>query len=104
MGILIEKEVKFLSENLSNPIKPLTLIIGGAKIDTKIAVIENFLGLADNIIIGGAMANTFMASMGREVGLSLIEKEKIDTASMLINKANRKKTKIVLPMLILLEN
>lgn len=98
MGILIEKEVKFLSENLSNPIKPLTLIIGGAKIDTKIAVIENFLGLADNIIIGGAMANTFMASMGREVGLSLIEKEKVDTASMLINKANRKKTKIVLPV------
>ena len=98
MGFLVEKEVKFLSENLSNPTKPLTLIIGGAKIDTKIAVIENFLGLADNIIIGGAMANTFMASMGREVGLSLMEKDKIDTASMLINKANRKKTKIILPV------
>src|SRR5210317_837001 len=98
MGFLVEKEVKFLSENLSNPTKPLTLIIGGAKIDTKIGVIENFLGLADNIIIGGAMANTFMASMGREICLSLMEEDKIDTASMLINKANRKKTKIVLPV------
>ena len=98
MGLLIEKEVKFLSDNLSNPSKPLTLIIGGAKIDTKIAVIENFLGKADNIIIGGAMANTFMKSMGREIGLSMVEKDKIDTASMLINKANRKNTKIILPV------
>ncbi len=98
MGFLIEKEVEYLSENLSNPNKPLTLIIGGSKIDTKIAVIENFLGLADNIIIGGAMANTFIASMGREVGLSLIEKDKIDVAKMLVNKANRKKTKIILPV------
>ena len=97
MGLLIEKEVKFLSDELSNPSKPLTLIIGGSKIDTKIGVIENFLGVADNIIIGGAMANTFLLAMNHKVGISLVEKNKITTAKNLLKKASKKGTNFILP-------
>ena len=98
MGLLIEQEIRFLSDKLSNPSKPLTLIIGGAKIDTKIGVIENFLGLADNIIIGGAMANTFLLAMNHKVGISLAEKEKVVIAKNLLKKASKRGTKIILPL------
>ena len=98
MGLLIEQEIKFLSDNLSNPSKPLTLIIGGSKIDTKIGVIENFLGLADNIIIGGAMANTFLLAMNHRIGISLAEKEKMNVAKNLLKKASKSGTKIILPI------
>ena len=98
MGLLIEQEMKFLSDNLSNPSKPLTLIIGGSKIDTKIGVIENFLGLADNIIIGGAMANTFLLAMNHRIGISLAEKEKMNVAKNLLKKASKRGTKIILPI------
>ncbi len=98
MGLLIEQEMKFLSDKLSNPSKPLTLIIGGSKIDTKIGVIENFLGLADNIIIGGAMANTFLLAMNHSVGISLAEKEKMNVAKNLLKKASKRGTKIILPI------
>ena len=97
MGLLIEQEMKFLSDKLSNPSKPLTLIIGGSKIDTKIGVIENFLGLADNIIIGGAMANTFLLAMNHRIGISLAEKEKMNVAKNLLKKASKRGTKIILP-------
>ncbi len=98
MGLLIEQEMKFLSDKLSNPSKPLTLIIGGSKIDTKIGVIENFLGLADNIIIGGAMANTFLLAMNHRIGISLAEKEKKNVAKNLLKKASKRGTKIILPI------
>jgi len=98
MGLLIEQEIKFLSEKLSNPLKPLTLIIGGSKIDTKIAVIENFLDLADNIIIGGAMANTFLLAMNKKIGISLAEKDKVDVAKNLLKEASKKGTNIILPI------
>ena len=98
MGLLIEQEMKFLSAKLSNPSKPLTLIIGGSKIDTKIGVIENFLGLADNIIIGGAMANTFLLAMNHRIGISLAEKEKMNVAKNLLKKASKRGTKIILPI------
>ena len=98
MGLLIEQEMKFLSEKLANPSKPLSLIIGGSKIDTKIAVIENFLDLADNIIIGGAMANTFLLAMNKKIGISLAEKDKVDVAKNLLKKASKKGTKIILPI------
>ena len=98
MGLLIEQEIKFLSDNLSNPSKPLTLIIGGSKIDTKIGVIENFLGLADNIIIGGAMANTFLLAMNHRIGISIAEKEKVNVAKNLLKKASKRGTKIILPI------
>ena len=98
MGLLIEQEMKFLSDKLSNPSKPLTLIIGGSKIDTKIGVIENFLGLADNIIIGGAMANTFLLAMNHRIGISVAEKEKMNVAKNLLKKASKSGTKIILPI------
>ena len=98
MGLLIEQEMKFLSDKLLNPSKPLTLIIGGSKIDTKIGVIENFLGLADNIIIGGAMANTFLLAMNHRIGISLAEKEKMNVAKNLLKKASKSGTKIILPI------
>ena len=98
IGLLIEQEIKFLSEKLSNPSKPLTLIIGGAKIDTKIAVIEKFLDLADNIIIGGAMANTFLLAMDYNIGMSLAEKDKINVAKNLLKEASKRGTNIILPV------
>jgi len=98
MGFLMEQEVKFLSDKLINPPKPLSLIIGGSKIDTKIAVIENFLELADNIIIGGAMANTFLLAMNYSVGMSLVENDKVDIAKNLLKKASKKGTNITLPL------
>ena len=97
MGLLMEQEVKFLSDKLSNPPQPLSLIIGGSKIDTKIAVIENFLDLADNIIIGGAMANTFLLAMNYSVGMSLVEEDKVSVAKNLLKKASKKGTNIILP-------
>lgn len=97
MGLLMEQEVKFLSDKLSNPSQPLCLIIGGSKIDTKIAVIENFLDLADNIIIGGAMANTFLLAMNYSVGMSLVEEDKVSVAKNLLKKASKKGTNIILP-------
>ena len=90
--------MKFLYEKLSNPLKPLSLIIGGSKIDTKIAVIENFLDLADNIIIGGAMANTFLLAMNKKIGISLAEKDKVDVAKNLLKEASKKGTNIILPI------
>ena len=98
MGFLMEQEVKFLSDKLTNPPKPLSLIIGGSKIDTKIAVIENFLEVADNIIIGGAMANTFLLAMNYSVGMSLVENDKVDIAKNLLKKASKKGTNITLPL------
>ena len=98
MGLLMEQEVKFLSDKLSNPSQPLSLIIGGSKIDTKIAVIENFLDLANNIIIGGAMANTFLLAMNYSVGMSLVEEDKVSVAKNLLKKASKKGTNIILPL------
>ena len=97
IGLLVEKELEFLSESLQDPSLPLLLIIGGAKIDTKIDVINRFLGLADNILIGGAMANTFLAANGYHMGKSLVESDKIDIAKKILLNASKTKTKIILP-------
>ena len=98
IGFLIEKELEFLSDTLKDPSLPLLLIIGGAKIDTKIDVINHFLGLADNIVIGGAMANTFLAADGYHMGKSLVESDKLDTAKKILLSASKTKTKIILPI------
>ena len=97
IGFLIEKELEFLSETLKDPSLPLLLIIGGAKIDTKIDVIKHFLGLADYIVIGGAMANTFLVANGYHMGKSLVESDKIDVAKKILVNASKTKTKIILP-------
>ena len=98
MGLLMEKEMEFLSDGLSNATDPVSLIIGGAKIDTKINVIKHFFDIADNIIIGGAMANTFLAANKYDMGKSLVEKNEIATARDLMLMASKYKTKIVLPV------
>ena len=96
-GLLVEKEIKNLAPLIKNPPKPLTLIIGGAKIDTKIGLIKNYFGIAENILIGGALANTFLAAQGYDIGKSLCEEKKIDTAREILMLAEKRKQNIVLP-------
>jgi len=97
-GFLMEKELKFLGELLANPKKPFIAILGGAKVSDKIMVIENLLNLVDGIIIGGGMAYTFLQAKGREIGDSLCEKDKIDTAKDIMKKAMDKNVSIYLPI------
>ena len=98
MGLLVEKEMEFLSENISDSKGPVCLIIGGAKIDTKISVIKHFFDIADNILIGGAMANTFLAANKYDMGKSLVQKDEIETAKKLMLMASKSKTNIILPI------
>ena len=98
MGLLVEKEMTFLSENISDSKGPVSLIIGGAKIDTKISVIKHFFDIADNILIGGAMANTFLAANKYDMGKSLVQKDEIETAKKLMLMASKSKTNIILPI------
>jgi len=95
IGFLIEKEIKFLGEALDHPKRPFIAILGGAKVSDKIAVIENLLAKADTILIGGAMAYTFFLAQGKKVGKSLSEKDKVELAKSLLEKA---KGKILLPV------
>jgi len=97
-GFLLEKEIAVMAESIANPKKPLTAILGGAKVSDKIGVIENLLNIADNIIIGGGMAYTFLKSQNIEVGKSLLEEDKIDLARELLLKAHDKKVNIYLPI------
>lgn len=97
-GFLVEAEIKNLTPLLKKPARPFTMIVGGAKIDTKIGIIKNFIGVADTIIIGGALASTFLAAQGFNVGKSLYEKEKLDVAQEILGLAEKKKTKIELPV------
>lgn len=98
VGLLIEKELEVIGNALENPQRPLTAILGGAKVSDKIAVIENLLNIADNILIGGGMAYTFFASMGYPIGTSLLEEDKIDLAKELIEKAKNKNINLLLPV------
>ncbi|MDR3124296.1 MAG: phosphoglycerate kinase [Endomicrobium sp.] len=96
-GFLLEKELKFLGEVLENPQRPFLAILGGAKVSDKINVIENLLNKVDAIIIGGAMAYTFLKSQGVSTGTSLVENDKLDSASELIKKAKERKIDFLLP-------
>ncbi|MCH5356797.1 phosphoglycerate kinase [Limosilactobacillus reuteri] len=94
-GYLMEKEIKFLGDAVDNPERPFVAILGGAKVSDKIGVIDNLLDKADKIIIGGGMAYTFYAAKGIKVGNSLVEKDKIDVAKQILDKAG---DKLVLPI------
>ncbi len=94
-GFLMEKEIDFLGTALESPKRPLVAILGGAKVSDKIAVIERLLGLADLVLIGGGMANTFFKAQGYEMGQSLVENEKLDVAKELLKKGGKK---LVLPV------
>jgi len=95
VGSLVEKEIKYLSDVISNPERPFVAILGGAKVSDKINVINNLLGVCDKILIGGAMAYTFSLAQGGKVGDSLVEPEKVELAKELIAKGG---DKLVLPV------
>ena len=97
MGTHLEKEIRALESVLNNPNKPVAAIIGGSKVSTKIDVINFLLKKMDIIIIGGAMANTFVAAKGLDVGKSLFEKECIDLAKELIEKSQNNNCNLILP-------
>ena len=97
-GYLVEKEIKFLGDALNAPVKPFLAILGGAKVSDKINVIENLLGKVDAIIIGGAMAYTFLKAQGYKTGKSLVEEDKLDLAKSLLKKAEDKGVKFLLPI------
>ena len=97
-GFLIEKEIAYLGDKTANPERPLTVILGGAKVSDKIKVIDALLEKADTIIIGGAMAYTFALAEGRKVGESLSEPDHIPTAQAALDKAKEKGVKFLLPV------
>lgn len=96
-GFLMEKELVFLDGTLASPTRPFAAIIGGAKVSDKIGVIENLLDKVDTLIIGGGMANTFLAAKGFALGKSLIEPDKIELAKSLLFKAAAKGVNLLLP-------
>ncbi|AIQ10749.1 phosphoglycerate kinase [Paenibacillus durus] len=97
-GLLMEKELNVLGKALSNPERPFTAIIGGSKVKDKIDVIDNLLTLADNVLIGGGLSYTFSKAQGYEVGKSLLDEEKIDTALGFIEKAKKLGKNFLLPV------
>jgi phosphoglycerate kinase len=96
-GLLVEKEVAALSKISHNPRHPLVILLGGAKISGKIEVLEALLPKADNVLIGGAMANTFMKAIGRETGTSLVEDDMLDTAIRMLKLASKSSAELLLP-------
>ncbi len=94
-GFLMDKEIKFIGGVVSEPERPLVAILGGAKVSDKIGVIENLLTIADKVIIGGGMAYTFFKAQGKEIGLSLLEEDKVEFAKDLLERAG---DKIILPV------
>ena len=96
-GFLIEKELQFLGNVVENPVRPFVAILGGAKIADKIGVIENLSNKVDSLIIGGGMANTFLAAKGIDMKNSLVDQDSIETAKELLKKANTLGVKILLP-------
>ncbi|MCI2875874.1 phosphoglycerate kinase [Staphylococcus hominis] len=94
-GYLMEKEIKFIGGVVNDPHKPVVAILGGAKVSDKIGVIKNLVNIADKIIIGGGMSYTFLKAQGKEIGLSLLEEDKIDFAKELLEKNG---DQIVLPV------
>ena len=96
-GLLIEEEISNINKILNDYNKPFTAILGGAKVSDKIKVIEKFIELADNIIIGGAMSNTFIKALGGNIGNSLYEENKLSLALDILDKAEKNNVKLVLP-------
>jgi phosphoglycerate kinase len=94
-GYLMEKELHYIGDTVENPERPFVAILGGAKVSDKIGVIENLLKKADKILIGGGMAYTFMKALGYNIGTSIVEEDKLELASSLLEKANGK---LILPV------
>lgn len=96
-GLLMQKELEYLGKALESPDRPFVVILGGAKVSDKIAVIENLLKSADSILIGGAMAYTFLKSEGLETGRSLVEDDKLDLAHEMERRASNSNVELLLP-------
>ena len=97
-GLLIEKELAFLGGALDNPQSPFVAILGGAKVSDKIGVIENLINKVDCLIIGGGMANTFVAAQGHEIGKSLCDYDNLELAKKMMEDARKKGIKILIPV------
>ena len=97
-GLLMEKELEYLGKVLANPERPFVAILGGAKVSDKIEVIRNLMPKVDALLIGGAMAYTFMKAQGREVGKSLVEDDKLELGAAVLAEAKAKGLKFLLPV------
>ena len=97
-GLLMEKELEYLSRATENPAKPFVAILGGAKVSDKIGVIRNLLNKVDSFIIGGGMAYTFLKAQGKEVGKSLLEADKVELAGQLLAEAKARNVQMLLPV------
>ena len=98
MGFLMEKELKYLHEELDEPVKPFLVIMGGAKVSDKIGVLKALMNKADTILIGGAMANTFLKAKGIPIGASRVEADKVDLANELVELAKKRGVQLLLPV------
>ncbi|MDF2611870.1 MAG: pgk [Lachnospiraceae bacterium] len=98
VGYLMQKEIDFLGNAVNNPERPFVAILGGSKVSSKISVINNLLDKVDTLIIGGGMAYTFMKALGEEVGNSLLEADYLDYAKEMIEKAEKKGVKLLIPI------
>jgi phosphoglycerate kinase len=98
MGFLMEKELKYLREGLEKPAKPFVVILGGAKVSDKIGVLKALMEKADTILIGGAMANTFLKAEGVPVGASRVESDKVDLAREILDLAKKRGVQFLLPI------
>ena len=97
-GLLMERELKFLGDELENPARPFVVILGGAKVSDKIKVIDRLLERADTILIGGAMTYTFRLALGRKVGKSLVEPGRVGLAKAALEKAKTRDVQFLLPL------
>lgn len=97
-GFLLQKEIEYFQRSIDNPQRPLVAIVGGAKVSGKLEALQNMLGRVDKMIIGGAMANTFLKSQGFAVGASKVEDDLLTTAADLLRSAREKGVKIYLPV------
>lgn len=98
IGFLIKKELEIMGNAMTNPKKPFIAILGGAKVSDKIRVIENLMDKVDMLLIGGGMAYTFFRAMGREIGKSIVEEDKVDLANKILEKASNDGIKLMLPV------
>jgi phosphoglycerate kinase len=97
-GLLMEKELAYLGQAITNPARPFVAILGGAKVSDKIEVVENLMKIADAMLIGGGMAYTFLKAQGQPIGKSLVENEKLDLAKKILDDARAKNFKFLLPV------
>jgi phosphoglycerate kinase len=97
-GFLLQTEMEYFHKSMDEPVRPLVAIVGGAKVSSKLGALENMLDRVDRMIIGGAMANTFLKSMGVDVGASKVEEDLLETAKQFLEVAEKKGVKLHLPM------